>query len=250
MLIDIGSLDYQGMLGPPILEGGRQCGPSSPVYLSLSGGTRGNLYEVYEYDFAAQKEGAFVGSFPVAPNDDGLTLGSVAFSAPDASYVARQRDLSGQFSSWSQPYSLPWPVPLVSTDMTPWPIWECGTAVGATGHQPGDELRLMTGGVSPSVRFVVPQAYGTHEYLPAGGNGPFSYREVLSAEYFKCGASVGGTSRMAQRFSGTLPIPVLPPSAFIIGNDSFLVSSVVNGATLDLSISGAGGAVQWTEHCT
>lgn len=88
---------------------------------------------MYEYDLAAQKEGAFVGSFPVAPNDDGLTLGSVAFSAPDASYVARQRDLSGQLSSWSQPFSLPWPVPLVPTDLTPWPIWECGTAVGATG---------------------------------------------------------------------------------------------------------------------
>lgn len=85
VLIDIGSLDYQGVLGPPILLGGRQCGAASPVFLSLSGGTQGNLYEVYEYDLAAQKEGAFVGSFPVAPNDDGLTLGSVAFSAPDAS---------------------------------------------------------------------------------------------------------------------------------------------------------------------
>lgn len=107
----------------------------------------------------------------------------------------------------------------------------------------------MTGGVSPAVRFVVPQAYGTHEYLPAGSKGPFSYREVLSAEYFKCGASVGGTSRMAQKFSGPLPIPLLPPGAFITGNDSFLVASVVNGATLDLSISGAGGGVQWTENC-
>lgn len=250
VVIDVGGIEFQGVLGPPAILGGRQCGSSRPVTLSLTGGMPGRLYEVYEYDPAGQKVGAFVGSFVVAPNAEGATLGQVAFSAPDMSYVARQRDLSGQASGYSPSFTLPWPPPAYKPSVAPEPLWTCGTATGIAGHAPGDSLKLKSGWPFPVTRSTVSQAIGTHEYVPAGGGGPFQQQEVLFAEARSCaGTEYSAFVYATQHPMATLPQLQVDGASATPGAEGFLVRNVVNGAALSLSLVGASGSVQWVEHC-
>ncbi|MDP3236508.1 MAG: hypothetical protein Q8N26_27200 [Myxococcales bacterium] len=100
--------------------------------------------------------------------------------------------------------------------------YECAEATGIQGHQPGDNLLLYSDYVydPASLRFEVPRAFGTLDYVPAGTPGPFRLNEKLIPVAQFCAANPASrlvpiAFSVAQR-TILLSRPLAAPDRFIV----------------------------------
>ncbi|MEW5743154.1 MAG: hypothetical protein AB1938_29840 [Myxococcota bacterium] len=246
------------MPSAPVILGASHC-DGDVIRVSLTGGRPGATYVVTEYlpgvGFIYLNQ---LGQFPAAPNADGVTQADVQdprLYGNDSitAFVVDQQQLSGA----AAPHVLRNPTNLTAPELAPTPVWECGQATAIRGHQPGDEVTLLH--APNTVRFVVRSAYSTHDYVPAGTGGPFKAGETLVARYQTCRSAQGATTEVSPlsapvvvaSWIGPTPLSMvrLVPNSLLPGAVRFLVDSVENGASVDLSLTRQGATTSWTEVC-
>jgi hypothetical protein len=261
--VDLSGAEPTRALSPPGIQGASNCAKGL-LRVSLSGGLMGNFYEVYS---AIQLPNGSImlvgqlGGFAVAPNEDGFTQADVDDPRLQGggvdTIIAVQTSLSAT-SPYSPLYRLRKPTKLAAPAVTPAPVWECGQATAIAGHQPGDEVTLFS--APTKVRYTVPSAYGTYDYMPAGPLGEFWGGETLLGQYRTCEAVTTGAPNQVSPFSAPvivakwtggprLPMPGLVPNSFLPGVSRFLVGGTEHGATLSLSFDRLGVVTKWTYAC-
>lgn len=169
-------------LSAPILHGASNCSRDD-WRLSISGGIPGAEYDVYASVGNPPQYADLLGTYAVNPNADGITVIDVWVHSTFPDLSVRQR-----FGNISSPFS----TPIVRRDPsqlpTPWlsqaPLWECGLATVVAGHQPGDQVTLMSHVYGS--RFVIPSAFGQFDYMPAGAPKPFTGGENITVQYSTC----------------------------------------------------------------
>lgn len=239
-------------LSPPGLSGASNCSKSD-WRLSLTGGFLGGeytLFEEYPPGFPNQ-----LGTFHVSPNADGITVVDVisVSQSPSPVFLATQ-SYRGVMSGYSLPLKARDATKLPQPEFPFTPLWECGLATRVAGHQPGDRVTLSSFLPIIGTRYVIPSAFGTGDYMPAGSQ-PFKAGEMVETFYSTCEgppqvSPVSAPQTVATYPSQLLPQPVVVSASFVPGVARFSVSGLVNGATLALKLSrAAGGGDSWDERC-
>ncbi len=239
-------IPLKGQISPPIIAGAGNCSKTD-WRISLTGGVPGGTYEVFE----ALNPATFVSSvgvFPVAPNQDGVTVVDVTLSIGLPALVAMQTSPTGFMSPLSAPLDLRDPNKLGTPSFPFVPIWECGLATSVDGHQPGDTVELFSS--QYGTRTVIPRAFGTSDYMPAGR--PFESGEKIAVQYSTCEGQVSPLSSwvtVATNPLSPLGQPTIQSPSLAVGVERFSVEGVAHGATLWVALDRGGSVTKWREAC-
>ena len=210
----------------------------------------GGEYEVYDWlpGFGALN---ILGTFRVDPNADGVTMVDVTMVTRSVGLTARQK-LRSVTSGFSLPLTLRDPQSLPAPQLPYSPLFECGLATVVSGHQPGDQVMLFSS--LYGTRFTIPSAFGTQDYVPAGGPRSFQAGEIVDAQYQTCEGPPQVSPRSASAIVALYPSPQLPPvtlttESLIPGVSRFVTTGTINGAALLLSLTRAGATTKWSAAC-
>lgn len=257
--VDLSGVEWTPQLSPPVVIGASGC-DKDILRVSLSGGIPGNEYEVW--DGVLVPNGVFtldsLGTFPVAPNADGITQADVDDPRKYGLnlIVAIQRSPT-IFSEYSAAFILRNPTNLAAPEIATSPLWECGLATGVRGQQAGDEVTLFT---APStVRFTVPSAFSSFDYMPAGPLGGFGAGETLFAQYQTCKSAQGAAHEVSPRSvpvvvakwtgAAQLPMPRIVDNSMLPGSSRFQLDGVQNGSTITVKVNRSGMSDVWEGVC-
>lgn len=240
-------------LSAPILHGASNCSKED-WRLSVSGGVPGATYEVYATVGTPPMYVEPLGEFPVNPNADGITVIDVFVNHPFPDLAVKQRvgSVTPVWSPFSKPIVRRDPAQLPTPEIAATPLFECGRATVVTGHQPGDQVTLMSENKF-GVRFTIPSAFGLFDFMPAGGPGPFKGGENLSVQYSTCQGAPQSSSpsaaHTAQGFPGQLPVVEIRAESLASGVPRFQLEGAVNGALVQLELVRGSSSTTWSEVC-
>lgn len=257
--VDLSGVEWTPDLSAPVVIGASGC-DNDVLRVSVTGGIPGNQYEVW--DALVLPNGIFMkdwlGTFPVAPNGDGITQADIEDPRKYGQdlIVAFQRS-STKDSGLSPVFRPRDPTSLVAPEIAPTPLFECGLATAVRGQQAGDEVKLFT---APStVRFTIPSAFSSFDFMPAGPLGGFQAGETLFAQYQTCKSAQGAANEVSPRSvpvvvakrpgNPALAMPGIVPNSMLPGSSRFQLENVENGATVTIKVDRGGVSDVWEGVC-
>lgn len=257
--VDLSGVEWTPELSAPVVIGASGC-DKDILRVSLSGGIPGNEYVVYDayWTGSGWNYNSLLGQFPVAPNGDGITQADVldprawGFDHLQVIQVSNSRQ-----SAFSSPVQLRNPTNLAAPDVAPTPLFECGLATGVRGHQVGDEVTLFT--APNTVRFTVPSAFSSFDFVPAGALGGFQAGETVFAQYQTCKSAQGAAHEVSPRSvpvvvakrpgNPPLAMPGIVPNSMLPGSSRFQLSNIFNGASVTVKVDRGGVSDVWEGVC-
>lgn len=142
------------------------------------------------------------------------------------------------------------PNKLTAPELPHTPLFACGLATWAAGHQPGDEVRLYSS--VNGTRFTIPSAFGSVDFMPAGQPQGFQAGETIDVEYSTCEGQVSPrspTAIVALYPDPQLPAVALVGASLVPGVTRFAVTGAENGARLVVSLTRSGSTETWDSAC-
>lgn len=257
--VDLSGVEWTPELSAPVVIGASGC-DKDVLRVSLSGGIPGNDYVVYDAFFGpfGWTYTGVLGQFPVAPNGEGITQADVLDPrAWGFDHIQVIQISPNQQSPFSSPFQLRNPTSLAAPEIAPTPLFECGLATGVRGQQAGDEVTLFT--APTTVRFTVPSAFSSFDFMPAGPLGGFQAGETLFAEYQTCKSAQGAANEVSPRSvpvvvakrpgNPALAMPGIVPNSMLPGSSRFQLESVENGSTVTVKVDRGGVSDVWEGVC-
>lgn len=223
------------------------------MIVSLQGGLPGFEYVIWDV-VGGFYSSEFAGG-AVSPNAAGITQLEIpdprAWGVTQIAAVQRNQN---QASGFSPTLTLRGPTSLAKPEIAPQPVWECGQATAVRGHQPGDAVKLFSGAL---LRFTIPSAFGTYDYMPAGSPGRFTANETVFTQYQTCEAARGGGNQVSplsdpafvKSFPGTLPVPRIVSNSVLPGTTQFQLEGIAQGAAVTLQLTRSGSPKSWSTVC-
>ena len=257
--VDLSGVEWTPELSAPVVIGASGC-DKDVLRVSVTGGIAGNEYIVWDAfpsPFGLQTRD-MLGQFAVAPNGDGITQADVADPRLYGfDQIVVQQVSSTRASDFSPLFTVRNPINLAAPEIAPTPLFECGLATGVRGQQAGDEVKLFT---APStVRFTIPSAFSSFDFMPAGPLGGFQAGETLFAQYQTCKSAQGAANEVSPRSvpvvvakrpgNPALAMPRIVDNSMLPGSSRFHLENVQNGSTVSVKVDRGGTSDVWEGVC-